>query len=299
MNLFKGSFFDYKVDFKFDIILGNPPYNPPNSIGTGNVIYPLFIKQSLNLLIDDGYLLFITPPTYRKALSILTQKSPYKDLFNLMTKENQMIYLKIFDLKDGKSIFNVGTRFDIYLIQKKPIYKNTIIIGIDKKEYDINLKEWNFLPHGNFNFVKKLLAKPNDNKCEVLYNRSNYETRRKWVSSIKTNEYKYPLIDAINKDGIKYYYSSINDKGLFGIPKIIFGTSGINNPIIDIEGSYGMTEHAIGIKINSIEEGNLIKKAITSDKFLYNMKEYFIWSSYLIDWNLFTLFKEDFYKEFI
>lgn len=131
LNIFEGSFIKndkyykkfYNPDIEFDIIIGNPPFNLPNGIGTGNSLYPQFIKQSLNLLIKNGYLLFVTPPTYRKPLSSTTNKSPYKDLFKLMTKQNQMIYLKIFNSIDGLKIFKVATRFDIYLIQKTPIYK--------------------------------------------------------------------------------------------------------------------------------------------------------------------------------
>ena len=280
----------------FDIILGNPPYNKPNSIGTGNTIYPFFIKLSLNLLIKNGLLLFITPPTYRKPLQKSKNFSPYKDLFNLMTKKNQMIYLKIYNSKDSLNIFNVSIRFDIYLIEKQPLYKKTIIIGVDKKEYNINLKKWDFLPNGEFNFVNKLIN--NKIKCDILYSRSLYSTTNENTNNIKNTKYIYPLIDSINKNGIKYYYSN-NNTGFFGIPKIIFGSSGINNPIIDIKGEYGMTQHAFAIKINSIKEGNEIKKAIISNRFLYLIKEIFNWSTFLIDWNLFTYFNKDFYKEFI
>ena len=43
-------------------------------------------------------------------------------------------------------------------------------------------------------------------------------------------------------------YSSKNDRGHFGIKKIIFGESGIYNSIVDIEGKYGMTQGAMGVR---------------------------------------------------
>jgi hypothetical protein len=36
---------------------------------------------------------------------------------------------------------------------------------------------------------------------------------------------------------------------MFGIPKVIFGESGINNVIVDTSGKYGLTQGAIGLKI--------------------------------------------------
>ena len=59
-------------------------------------------------------------------------------------------------------------------------------------------------------------------------------------------------------------YSKINDEGYYGISKVIFGDGGISNPIIDINGDNGMTEHAMGIQIEDVEEGQNMVNAITS-----------------------------------
>ena len=47
-------------------------------------------------------------------------------------------------------------------------------------------------------------------------------------------------------------YSKVNDRGHFGIPKVIIGEAGINDVIIDIDGEYGLTNGEIGIKINNV-----------------------------------------------
>jgi hypothetical protein len=93
-------------------------------------------------------------------------------------------------------------------------------------------------------------------------------------------------------------YSSVKNKGHFGVSKIIFGESGINNIIIDITGKYGLTQEAIGIKIKNFKEGTEFKKALESNKFK-NVLIACSWSNFRIDWRLFTYFKEDFYKYFL
>jgi hypothetical protein len=93
-------------------------------------------------------------------------------------------------------------------------------------------------------------------------------------------------------------YSKVNDRGHFGIPKIIFGETGIQDVVIDIEGNYGMTQNAMAIEVNNMDEAELIKKALLSEKFKDLLKSC-LWSSYRIEWSMFIDFKEDFWKEFI
>ena len=53
---------------EFDVIIGNPPYNPPKTEtgSSGNSIWPNFVVKSFYMLSDKGYLVFIHPPGWRK-----------------------------------------------------------------------------------------------------------------------------------------------------------------------------------------------------------------------------------------
>ena len=92
-------------------------------------------------------------------------------------------------------------------------------------------------------------------------------------------------------------YSKFNDKGHFGISKVIFGESGIYNPIIDVKGEYGMTHGAMAIEIDNVIEGEQISKVLTSDKFQDIIKSC-NYSSFRIDWNIFEDMKRDVWKQF-
>jgi len=54
---------------KFDVIIGNPPYNTgvvgSGAAGTGRAIYHKFINLADDLLLEDGYLCFVHPTTWR------------------------------------------------------------------------------------------------------------------------------------------------------------------------------------------------------------------------------------------
>jgi hypothetical protein len=308
LNIYEGdtlkmdTYKEFGID-KFDIIVGNPPFNSPGAVGTGNTIWQLFVKLSLNLLNKDGYLVYVHPNAWRKPVS---EKSKNKGLYELMTKDNTMIYLEIHDSKDGLKTFQAGTRYDWYVIKasKNANYKTIIKdqLGITSK---INLNTLDFLPNYKFESLLPLLAKPGDEKFPI--NRGKYHTTRKdLVSSVKTSNFKYPLIHSTNKNkvdkktgniisGIRKMYSSRKDKGDFGMSKVIFGESGINDVVIDLKGEYGMTEGAMAIKISTKKEGDELKNYLLSSEFQEILKAC-KWGNFRVEWNLFAYFKKYFYK---
>ena len=307
-NIYCGSFLESGFDFhmknvwgieKFDIVIGNPPFNSgqlaEGKRGGGDTLWDQFVIKILNnILINKGYLCFVHPTLWRKPQS---EKSSTKNINRLMLSK-QIHYLEMHDSKDGLKVFNAGTRFDFYLLQNTNIFKNTKIKDEDKKNIELDLKNYEFIANKNNDFLDKIIAKPKDIKCPIIFNVSNYESRKPWVSEVKNEDFKYTLVHTTPMKGNRYLYSSRNDNGHFGISKVIFGDSGIYDVVIDLKGEYGMTQHAMGIEVSSEEEALSIKNAILSQKFRIFL-ESVLWSNFQIDWRLFTFLKKDFWKEFI
>ncbi len=305
LNYYEGDTLDINLYQKWNIngfnaIVGNPPYNNKQEAegkkGGGDLLWNKFLLKSINnWLLNDGYLLYVHPSGWRKPES---DRSKYKGLFKLMTHDNQMIYLEIHDTKDGMKVFKCGTRYDWYLLQKTKCFKETIINDEKRNISSVDLSQLEFLPNYDFAFLISLLKKKDEEGVNILFSRNDYESRKKYVSEEETTEFKYPLIHSTPQKGVRYMYSSTNEHGLFGVPKIIFGESGINkSAIIDINGLYGMTQEAMAIHDN-IENFENIKKAIESDRFskLLNACS---WSNFRIDWRLFTYLRKNFWKEFV
>ena len=284
------------IEEGFDAVIGNPPYNDDSGTGTGNTIWQKFTKVSLNkLLKKNGYLLYVHPPGWRKPN---TERGKFYGLYKLMTQENQMIYLSIHGIKDGKQTFNCGTRYDWYIIQHKSKYTTTIVNDEKNNKIVIDMNNFDWLPNYNIDTIQNILANENEEKCNIIQSMSSYEPRKKWISKTKTDEFKYPCIHSTPKSGIRYMYSKVNDRGHFGVSKVIFGESGIYKPIIDMEGKYGMTQHAMAIGIANELEATQLSNALTSEK-MKILIDSCLFSSYAIDWNIFKDFKKDFWKEFI
>ena len=248
------------------------------------------------LLNINGLLLYVHPPGWRKPNTL---KGKFYGMFEKMAQRNQMVYLEIHGIKDGQKIFRCGTRYDWYLIEHNPKYKNTIVIDENNIMDNIDLNVFSWLPNSNILKIKNMMACNNEEKCNIIYDRTAYGADKKdRVKTIQNSEFKYPLIHSTPQKGIRYMYSNANDRGHFGVPKVIFGESGIYNHIVDFSGDYGMTHGAMAIKINTLDEGKKLSIVLRSESFKKILQSCFF-SSFRIDWNLFKEFRTDFWKDFI
>ena len=117
---------------------------------------------------------------------------------------------------------------------------------------------------------------------------------KKWIYKSFTN--KYPCIYTINiKNELSLYWSSINNKGHFNIPKFIF-TNG-SGFIYDKNGEYGLTQWAYAIPCEENNK-NDIEKAFNSEKF-ENIMNAICLTSNRYNYNIIKLFKKDFWKELL
>jgi hypothetical protein len=285
---------------RWDVIVMNPPYqgdiikNKKNG-GKGsrnNTVWQHFVKKAIELCKKDGYIAAIHPPRWRK---------PDNSTGKLLKSKN-IKYLEIHNKNDGMSTFKCMTRYDWYILKNSKCDGKTVIKDENGKVMEHDLNELPFIPHFDFDVLKKILAKDGEEKCEVIFD-SNYHTQNEFkMSPVQNDEFKYPCIHSTTKDKIRYFYSITNKMGHFRVSKIIFGENGgdtgIYNSILDFDGKYGITQGAIGIKINSREEGENIIAALQSEKFttLIHSCQY---GGFRIDWRMFKYFRKDFWKEFI
>jgi hypothetical protein len=276
----------------FDLIIGNPPYQ--NSIGASNgTLWDKFVKFSFEITKKDGYICMVHPSGWRNV------NGKFKYLQKSIIERN-IIYLEIHNEADGILIFNAETRYDWYIIKNTNEYTITKIKFEDKIIMDINIRELEFIPNGNFDLVQKLLAKEYDKKCEVLYDRSSYGCDKKWVSKLKNDEYKYPCVYTINsKSELKLFYSNKNNGIGINKKKLIWSNGRIKSigSFIDKDGIYGLTQFAYAI-VDEEENLENIKKAFDSYNFR-RLMEYCAVCQLTVNYKIIGLFKKDFWKEFI
>ena len=272
----------------FDAVIGNPPYNDASgNKGKGHTLWTVFIEKSLQKWLNvNGYLLFVNPSLWRQ---------PEHPLQTLM-KSKQIIYLEIHDEKDGLKTFGCNTRYDIYLIQNLSYEKNTIIKTQKGEIESIDLREWVFIPNYDFANIKKLIEEGHE-KINMLYSRSDYASDKKWTRKITSETHKYPVAYSVNRaNEVKLIWSEINNKGHYGLPKVIFG-SGATGFVIDESGQYACSEFCTGI-VDDVENLESIKSVLNSARF----KDIILATSVSkaeINRKILKYFRKDFWKEFI
>jgi hypothetical protein len=301
-NSYCGSFLDEGFDNhmknvwgveKFDIIIGNPPYQIQNEGETKtHPIWDKFVVRSLNILIDNGYLCMVHPDGWRNV------SGKFKHIQNLL-KNREVLYLELHNKKDGIKTFGAQTTYDFYCVKNKPnIDYHTKVKCIDGSFENVNLKDLDFIPNGKFNDFQKLMAKGNEEKVLLLYSRSAYGSDKDNMSDTQTNDFLYPCIYTILKNGeTNLKYSNTNGNGHFGIPKVIW-SNGISTPIVDLEGGFGLTQFSYAI-VDDKKNLDDIKTALLDERFINLMSFSDGESGHRYNRKAISTFRKDFYKQFL
>ncbi len=296
MDLLNKRGLNKEKNMKFDVIIMNPPYQKV----IGDVTKPIwdkFVTKSLDLIKDDGFLCAIHPSGWREP------SGQFKTCQNAI-KERHVCYLETNDRESGVKMFGVQTAYDWYILKNSSSIGFTNIKSKNNEIVNVDLKRMEFIPNSMLNEIYKLIAKPSETRVNVLHSFSDYfvhpggDKSKPWMSKTKSEEFKYPCIYSILKDGTKsLYFSKTKEKGHFGIPKVIF-SNGTSLPFVDHKGDYGLTQFAYAV-IDSPSVLQLISKAMLTTKFLDIMNACQLIGKHRYSSKALSLFRCDFWKEFV
>lgn len=283
---------------KFDVIVGNPPYNgprPDSGKTNGNSIWALFVRSAIESLNERGYLCFVHPSGWRKPN---TSNSRYYGLFSLMTVDNSMLYLEMHSIKDGRKMFSCDTCYDFYVLQKCKLDNHlTKIVDKESVFHSIDLSAYKWLPNCELELVSKLIAGVGDEKLKVIRLECN-RAEAKHMSAIETEEFKHKVVHTIPKTGARILYSNKKDDIYKDVKyKVIIGDSGkIFHTVIDLDNTYSTSGNSVSIVVDNEAEAILVSKALKSFTFNKRVFKGCLWSSYGIEWRMFLDFKKSFYS---
>ena len=277
----------------FDVILGNPPYQQKVGPKKTETLWDKFIIKSLTILKSSGHLVYVHPSGWRNI------DGKFKNIQKeILTRDLQ--YLEIHNEKDGIHTFSSETRYDWYVLKNEKVENTKTIIKFqDGTTHTINVKGLEFIPNGEYEKIMSMIAKNGETKVNVIHDYSLYETRKSWMSKIKTEEFKYPCVYTVNsKSEITYYYSS-KQHGHYDVPKFIWSNGRISSigSYVDIKGDYGLTQFAYAIT-DKPENLQKIKDAFDTKKFR-NLMELCAVGQLTVNYKVISIFKNDFWKEFI
>ena len=276
LNIYEGDslVLDYNKQFginKFDIIIGNPPYQAIDekgiSKGGGNNLYTKFIYKGYELLKGNGYLVFINPPTYFGV-----GRSNNKDDMNIRKDIFNNCNILYINLEECNKYFpTIGSLFIYYIIQKNNIVnkKLEILCKYNNKNYTsiINqqlLNDMIYIPYLLTNMSIEICNKIRiiNNKLNIFHSPDN-RGDKKHVKKIKTDEFYFP----IQATGVQILYSSKQCKNQYD-KKVLMSESGYLRPFYD-DGILGVGGHCFGCLVNNKEEGEYIIKLLESKLYIF------------------------------
>jgi K+/H+ antiporter YhaU regulatory subunit KhtT len=236
---------------KFDIIIGNPPYQEKDKSGD-NKLYLEFTSKCLKILKKNRYLLFITPRTILEYLLLVGKNRTYIDYLY------QINYLSI--ETSNRYFPNIGSTFVYFLLEKTECYKNTTIEYINSTNKEI--EKIDKLLEKGFRIPRSLTATDLEILSKITSNTINYklndfifdnksqrirkEHLNKNVITIRpTDTHNIKIIDTINKEHKfpgKYYYYNKKDS-VYDKDKLVLSKKGYLMPYVDRTKDYTYSDN--------------------------------------------------------
>ena len=235
---------------KFDIIIGNPPYNsngfkkvPTNNAlskkNDGVTLWGQFIKKSLLLLQDNGYINMVVPSIWMK---------PDKaKMYHLLTK-HKLHYIKCFTNTETNRIFKgqAQTPTCYFLMQKSQQSEFIQIYDeIYNKYVDFNFIHGSSIPLKGHSIINKLLPYTRDkNIGNFKVHKSNTPSKLNHVQLVKDINHPYINVKTtkLNKLTPELFFEYSNKPcAFYGEKKIILAHKMYGFPYLDLSGEYGIS----------------------------------------------------------
>lgn len=255
-----------RCDMKFDVIIGNPPYQNDkesgNKRGSGyKALWYEFSKKSINMLKDGGIISFITPESAfsgsDKFTSLLSGKDTKVDLdyveFNLKSQFKgihqdicRWIARKSYTL--GYLTEVNGQRIDVKNVFK--VYKDSTVQNIINTLTSYDGDKLSFSVSGQYNFagVRSFLKK----------NGQDLELAKDFTDQ-PTDSHQYKLID----NG-KVKYTSVKYGSDYNKPRVF--VSRMKKPyVVNVDDAAYNTESTLVMYFDTIEEAQKVADILNSD----------------------------------
>ncbi len=231
----RGNFLKTEMIMKFDVVIGNPPYQD-SSAKSSKKAWGKFLEKSILICKENGYVAFVTPFSWA---------SPSNEWFNIFkTHEVPMV-----DLNGKKYFPDLGTTISWYYIQNCNPKTTTKIFSQDEI-IEVNMASVDYLPCiMNKKTLRILSAILNGEALGVCFDSFCHTQRTKRVSLIKNEKYCYPV-----KHTVATIAWSTEKHPNTKIKKVIFPISSAMKAEYDENGEFGCSQHYAWIKVNSKEE---------------------------------------------
>lgn len=260
-------FIEDNDDMKFDVIVGNPPFQSTDDSGNrksmSTNLWSKFIKKSFDMINDGGVVAMITPASWASNTIDINEGKVriFKDIFNV----NNPLAI---NLSTVKQYFpTVGSTFSYFVVEKAPNAGQTKVITQDG-DFVTNLTGFVSLPK----VITKESLSINNKFAKQMTNNSTcagqMQSSACKYSPTMDQDFTFPAYHtAAVEDSGTTWYTNVEHPN-FHKNKIIFSLSGYFRPYAD-PGKLGYTDMCLAYILADTEKLEYAMQVFSSKLFAF------------------------------
>lgn len=269
----------------FSVTISNPPYST-NSHSSGSSIYDKFIELQYELTEDNGELITVHPPGFRKPTSRM----------NKMLVDNQVHKLSMHSSKEGVKVFGANTAYDVYNLTKTPRTHSTKVRFVGSDDFvDIDLRQYPFITNNNIEILDKFIDTSSDVPRLVFKKGKAIRHKARTNGYDPTVEHKslFKNIFKIVSGELQFCYTIKREESSH-TPKVIISEQGKFCPYFD-NGQYGCSDQLYYICVDSEDEAECIIDYLKSDEMELYRQSCMITGGFRTDINMLQVIPNPYY----
>lgn len=258
---------------KFDVVIGNPPYEASDDTGRkdqANNLWSKFTKKGIELTKQGGHFAFITPTSWLSPAADVGKGKTGTRFFNEYFQKFKTLALNV---NECARHFNVGSTFSYFVVEKTQASNFVTEVTTAESSYTIDLRDIHYLPKTmnplSISINKKVLDRPS--KFGIVGNNLP-ETRIEMQEDMK-GAFKVPMYHTSSKGG-KYWYAKA-PISTASQAKVIISLSGNYVPVYDSGGmsftgmcvAYYLKDTDVMDSVKSFLDSKLVRFILAENKY--------------------------------
>jgi hypothetical protein len=265
---------------KFDVIVGNPPYQKDNNSGRDDDnLWPKFLSLGHDLIKDGGYTAFVTPASWGSLGS--NTDFPGSTIRKKYFDTCQVLWVDF----TCKKHFNVGSSFSAYVLRKMqpdPQVKTCFVFDHGKVIANFNEQLCFPLNYSDSVFGEIINHFRTHKPYTIIMDDPYPVARSSMIKKISQGEYvdqttkKHPF-RAYHTNSQTHKYSAYKNK-FHNQWKAVFSYSGSWN--VEVTNDCSLTDASMCVICNTKDEAESVKSVLASKPIKFLIDKVYRWSGY-------------------
>jgi len=247
VNVFHKDFLSEELNMKFDVVVGNPPYQNSKESGSES-LWIKFVKKAYEL---SDVVCLVTPKTWCN----LTKDSYDKQLFNIF--KNHLEYVNLSNNLNKKYFQGVASTFSYYVINKNKKNKD-FLVEQDGNQFILNYDTIQWIPDNLSQVTLDILKKTLWSEKEKINGQFNEITGYRKGGKFIDEDGLYKVSNTSAQYSKDMWLYTNTPQNIMNQPKVIYSDSGYNKPYYD-NGLFNLGHHSKAFFVkDETEAKNLI-----------------------------------------